>query len=57
MTKRVRTRNRDDYCEDCLPEHQREMIGKNRCQHPEVVFRADEDGFMAGFRSEILEAA
>jgi hypothetical protein len=57
MAKRVRTRNRDDYCEDCLPEYQREMIKKNKCRHPEVIFRADEDGFMAGFHSEILEAA
>jgi len=57
MAKRVRTRNRNDYCEDCLPEYQLEMIKKNQCQHPEVVFRVDEDGLMAGFRNEVLEAA
>lgn len=57
MAKRVRTRNRDDYCEDCLPEFQCEMINKNQCQHPEVVFRVDEDGFVTGFRGELLEAA
>lgn len=52
MAKRVRTRIRNDYCEDCLPDFQREMLRKNRCQHPEVVFREDEDGFVAGFRGE-----
>lgn len=57
MAKRVRTRNRNDYCEDCLPEYQHEMIKKNKCQYPEVVFRVDEDGFVIGFRSEVLEAA
>lgn len=57
MEKRVRTHIRHDYCEDCLPEYQREMIKKNRCQHQEVVFRVDEDGFVAGFRGEVLEAA
>ncbi len=57
MAKRVGTRNRNDYCEDCLPEYQCEMIRKNRCQHPEVVFQMDEDGFMAGFRSEVRQAA
>lgn len=57
MAKRVSTRRRNDYCEDCLPEFQRAMIAQNKCQHPEVVFRTDEDGFMAGFRSEVREAA
>lgn len=57
MAKRVRTRLRNDYCEDCLPEFQRDMIKKNRCQYPEVVFRVDEDGFVAGFRGETREAA
>lgn len=57
MAKRVSTRKRNDYCEDCLPEFQREMIKKNNCRHPEVVFRVDEDGFVAGFRSDVQEAA
>lgn len=57
MATRVSTRKRNDYCEDCLPEFQREMIKKKQCQHPEVFFRVDEDGFVAGFRSEALEAA
>lgn len=52
MAKRVRTRIRNDYCEDCLPDFQREMLRKNQCRHPEVVFREDEDGFVAGFRGE-----
>ena len=57
MAKRVHTRNRNDYCEDCLPEFQREMIRKNQCQHPEVIFRVDEDGFVSGYRSEERKAA
>jgi len=57
MAKRVSTRKRNDYCEDCLPEFQREMIKKNNCRHPEVVFRVDEDGFVSGFRSGVQEAA
>lgn len=57
MAKRVHTRNRNDYCEDCLPEFQREMIRKNQCQHPEVVFRVDEDGFVSGYRGEERKAA
>lgn len=57
MAKRVGTRSKNDYCEDCLPEFQREMIRRNCCQHPEVVFRVDEDGFISGYRCEVLEAA
>lgn len=57
MAKRVRTRIRNDYCEDCLPEYQGEMIRNNRCQHPEVVFQVDEDGFVTGFRDEVRQAA
>lgn len=57
MAKRVRTRIRNDYCEDCLPAFQREMIKTGQCQHPEVVFRKDEDGFVAGFRTEELRIA
>ncbi len=57
MAKRVQTRNRNDYCEDCLPEFQRAMKENNKCQHPEVIFRMDEDGFMAGYRRVVREAA
>jgi len=57
MARRVRTRIKNDYCEDCLPEFQSEMLKKNQCQHPEVTFRVDEDGFVSGYRSQVLEAA
>ena len=38
---------RDNYCNDCTPKYQMEMIDKGRCEHPETFFymrRSTTDG-------------
>lgn len=36
-------------CTDCLPKYQAEMIKEKRCEHPEVQFAVDSDGFISGY--------
>lgn len=38
------------FCTDCTPEYQAQMIELNRCEHPDVQFAVDRDGFMSGYR-------
>ena len=35
-------------CADCVPAYQARMIKENKCEHPEVVFALDRDGFPTG---------
>jgi hypothetical protein len=39
-----------NYCEDCLPEYQYQMIREFRCNYPGTTFEIDEDGFVCGVR-------
>lgn len=41
---------RNDFCVDCTPEYQREMIQAHKCAHPAVMFIMDRDGFLEGVR-------
>jgi hypothetical protein len=45
------TLKRGDYCVDCTPEYQQEMLQQGRCAHPETTFTEDDDGFVIGSRS------
>lgn len=36
------------FCTDCTPEYQSKMIRAGRCEHPEVLFEIDKDGFICG---------
>lgn len=36
-------------CTDCTPEFQDRMKKEMRCEHPEVEFDKDEDGFISGY--------
>ena len=41
----------ENFCGDCLPDHQYEMMRANRCAHPEVTFvirGSGEDAGIAG---------
>ena len=38
----------DGFCEDCTPEYQAEMCKVGRCDHPEILFYKDADGFIYG---------
>ena len=40
-----------DYCTDCTPEYQAQMMKEGRCAHPETTFNEDDDGFVVGTRS------
>ena len=37
------------WCSDCTPEYQALMLAEERCGHPEVQFRLDEDGMLEGY--------
>lgn len=39
-----------NYCEDCTPDYQAEMLATGRCIHPETIFIRDADGFISGHR-------
>jgi hypothetical protein len=39
-----------NYCEDCLPEYQYQMIREFRCAYPGTTFDIDDDGFVCGVR-------
>lgn len=36
------------FCEDCLPDYQKDMIWEGKCDNPDVIFDIDEDGFVYG---------
>ena len=40
------------FCEDCTPRYKMKMMNQGRCEHPEVRFERDEDGFLNGVISE-----
>lgn len=35
-------------CNDCTPEFKNEMMEKNRCENPQVVFLKNADGSLSG---------
>lgn len=37
-----KARNTLDYCRDCNPKYQQQMLGTGRCAHPETVFIRDD---------------
>jgi hypothetical protein len=37
------------FCTDCLPAFQKAKIAEGRCDHPDVKFYTDEDGFIDGY--------
>ena len=37
------------FCSDCSRKFQVAMIEQDRCEHPEVRFREDEDGWVEGY--------
>ena len=41
-----------DYCADCTPEYQAQMVRCFRCAYPGTTFHNDEDGCLAGVRPE-----
>lgn len=43
------------YCSDCTPEYQSEMLRARRCEHPNVLFGVDNEGFLCGSRPEADE--
>jgi hypothetical protein len=36
------------YCTDCTPEYKARMTVANRCEHHEIRFTWDQDGFIQG---------
>lgn len=42
--------NDSEYCSDCMPEYQRQMIVEGRCQHPGTTFETDSEGNLHGVR-------
>lgn len=46
--RNIKMGRRPSPCEDCLPSYQAEMLAAKRCEHPEVVFERDADGFISG---------
>jgi hypothetical protein len=45
-----------NHCNDCTPQYQSRMIQQHRCEHPEVRFETDEDGFIIGTTSRRSKA-
>lgn len=43
-----------NFCEDCTPAYQAEMMAANRCQHPGTTYKRDADGFLCGVRPQEL---
>ena len=41
------------FCEDCTPKYKLEMMDQGRCEHPEIRFERDEDGFLNGTTTEV----
>ena len=44
------------FCTDCTPAYQKEMIAKGKCVRPEIKFKLDEDGGLAGDVSFLTSA-
>lgn len=44
------TRSCSNFCTDCTPQYQAEMIVAFRCEHPFTIFVRDKDGFWEGRR-------
>ena len=42
MVGGAKARNSIDYCRDCNPKYQQQMLDTGRCNHPETVFIRDE---------------
>ncbi len=40
---------RDGFCTDCTQKYKYTMMQEGRCEHPEIRFREDDDGFIEGF--------
>lgn len=43
------------FCTDCTPEYKAKMLAANRCEHPEIRFCLDQDGFIQGTAKPIPE--
>lgn len=44
------------FCRDCTPGYAEKMRRARLCDHPQVKFKIDEDGFVAGFISAPVKA-
>ena len=40
---------RNPYCRDCTRAYQEEQLLAGNCNHPEVRFKTDKDGFVTGY--------
>lgn len=41
---------RTEYCADCTPDYQAQMIRERRCAYPGTTFHMTEEGFFDGVR-------